>query len=219
MSKIRVLIVDDHILFRDGLKALLLSAPEFELVGEASSGEEAVQLASSLSPDVILMDIRLPGMNGLEATKTILRFGPGVPILSSVHILIVSMLDDDASVLAAMQAGAKGYVLKGATHAELLRALRAVAGGEAIFSPAIATRLTRYLSKLPTPFAPQVFPELTDREREVLRFLAQGATNQEIAERLFLQPKTVRNHISNILAKLQVSGRTEAAKKAREEGL
>jgi DNA-binding NarL/FixJ family response regulator len=213
MTIFRVLIVDDHMLFRDGLKALLLSAPEFELVGEASSGEEAVQLATTLAFEVILMDIKLPGMNGLEATKHILRVKP------NVQVLMVSMLDDDASVLAAMQAGAKGYVLKGATHAELLRAVRAVAGGEAIFSPTIATRLTSYFSKLPTPFAPQVFPELTEREREVLRFLAQGASNQEIAQKLELQPKTVRNHISNILAKLQVGDRAEAAKKAREEGL
>lgn len=213
MKRVRVFIVDDHTLFRDGLKALLLSATEFELVGEASSGEEAVALAPTLEPHVILMDVKLPGINGLEATKQILRLKP------DTHVLIVSMFDDDASVLAAMQAGARGYVLKGATHAELLRALRAVAGGEAIFSPAIATRLTRYFSKLPTPFSPQLFPELTDREREVLRFLAQGASNQEIADRLELQPKTVRNHISNILAKLEVEDRAEAARKAREEGL
>jgi DNA-binding NarL/FixJ family response regulator len=209
----KLLIVDDHTLFRDGLKALLLSAPEFELVGEASSGEEAVNLAALLEPTVILMDIKLPGMNGLEATKEILRVTP------HVQVLIVSMFDDDASVLAAVQAGARGYILKGATHAELLRALRAVAGGEAIFSPAIAARLTRYFAKLPTPFSPQAFPELTEREREVLRFLAQGASNQEIASKLSLQSKTVRNHISNILAKLQVDSRNEAAKKAREEGL
>jgi DNA-binding NarL/FixJ family response regulator len=213
VSKIRALIVDDHILFRDGLKALLQSAPEFELVGEASSGEEAIELAATLSPAFIVMDIRLPGLNGLEATKEILREN------ASLNVLIVSMFDDDASVFAAMQAGARGYVLKGATHAELLRALRAVANGEAIFSPAIATRLTSYFSKLPTPFTPQLFPELTEREREILRFLAQGASNQEIAVRLELQPKTVRNHISNILAKLQVADRNEAARRAREEGL
>jgi DNA-binding NarL/FixJ family response regulator len=213
VSKIRALIVDDHILFRDGLKALLQSAPEFELVGEASSGEEAIELAATLSPAFIVMDIRLPGLNGLEATKEILREN------ASLNVLIVSMFDDDASVFAAMQAGARGYVLKGATHAELLRALRAVANGEAIFSPAIATRLTSYFSKLPTPFTPQLFPELTEREREILRFLAQGASNQEIAVRLELQPKTVRNHISNILAKLQAADRNEAARRAREEGL
>jgi DNA-binding NarL/FixJ family response regulator len=213
VSGVRALIVDDHTLFRDGLKALLLSLPDFELVGEASSGEEAVQLASKLDPTVILMDIKLPGINGLESTKDILRLKP------DIHVLIVSMFDDDASVFAAMQAGARGYVLKGATHGELLRALKAVALGEAIFSPAIATRLTRYFSKLPMPFSPQLFPELTEREREVLRFLAQGASNQEIALRLELQPKTVRNHISNILAKLQVPDRTQAAKRAREEGL
>jgi DNA-binding NarL/FixJ family response regulator len=213
VSKIRALIVDDHILFRDGLKALLQSAPEFELVGEASSGEEAIELAATLSPAFIVMDIRLPGLNGLEATKEILREN------ASLNVLIVSMFDDDASVFAAMQAGARGYVLKGATHAELLRALRAVANGEAIFSPAIATRLTSYFSKLPTPFTPQLFPELTEREREILRFLAQGASNQEIALRLELQPKTVRNHISNILAKLQAADRNEAARRAREEGL
>lgn len=212
-AKVQVLIVDDHMLFRDGLKALLQTAPEFRLIGEASSGEEAVELAALLNPEVVLMDIKLPGINGLEATRQIVRVSP------NMRVLIVSMFDDDASVLAAMQAGARGYILKGATHAELLRALRAVAGGEAIFSPTIATRLSKYFSKLPTPFTPQIFPELTEREREILRFLTQGASNQEIASKLTLQPKTVRNHISNILAKLQVEDRTEAAKKAREEGL
>jgi DNA-binding NarL/FixJ family response regulator len=213
MTPVRVLVVDDHALFRDGLRALLQTESDFVLSGEASSGEEAVQLAVALEPEIILMDIKLPGINGLEATREILRRRP------KIHVLIVSMFDDDASVLAAMQAGARGYLLKGSTHAELVRALQAVANGEAIFSPVIATRLPRYFAKLPAPFAPQVFPELTRREREILHFLAQGASNQNIAGKLALQPKTVRNHISNILAKLQVADRNEAAKKAREEGL
>jgi DNA-binding NarL/FixJ family response regulator len=212
MEKIRVLIVDDHTLFRDGLKALLLTEREFELVAEASSGEEALDLISQTNFNVVLMDIKMPGMNGIEATKEIVRRQP------QAHVLVVTMLDDDASVFAAMQAGARGYVLKGITHSELLRALRAVAGGEAIFSPTIAERMTGYFAKLPTPYAPPLFPELTEREREVLRLLAQGASNQDIAGRLELQPKTVRNHISNILAKLQVEDRTEAALKAKEKG-
>jgi DNA-binding NarL/FixJ family response regulator len=213
LKKIRVLIVDDHTLFRDGLKALLLTAGEFELVAEASSGEEALAAVRTLEIDVVLLDIKMPGLNGIEATREMVRLKP------KIHILVVTMLDDDASVLAVMQAGARGYVLKGVTHEELLRALRAVAGGEAIFSPAIAERMTKYFSKLPPPYAPPPFPELTEREREVLRLLAQGASNQEIALRLELQSKTVRNHISNILAKLQVSDRKEAARKANERGL
>jgi DNA-binding NarL/FixJ family response regulator len=212
-EKIRVLIADDHTLFRDGLKALLLAESEFELVGEASSGEEVLELVKHVTLDVVMMDIKMPGLNGIEATRDIVRLKPGV------RVLVVTMLDDDASVFAAMQAGARGYVLKGITQSELLRALHAVAGGEAIFSPTIAERMTDYFAKLTVPYAPPLFPELTEREREVLGLLARGANNHEIARRLELQPKTVRNHISNILAKLQVADRTEAALKAKEAGL
>jgi DNA-binding NarL/FixJ family response regulator len=210
---LRVLICDDHTLFRDGLRALLASAPDTELAGEATTGDEAVENAANLQPDVVLMDIQMPGINGIEATRRILNESP------HIKILVVTMFEDDNSVFLAMRAGAHGYVLKGAKHEEMLRAIRAVAGGEAIFSPAIATRLIDFFSRMPPKLPRQAFPELTDREREVLELIAQGYKNAEIAQRLVLGEKTVRNHVSNILSKLQVADRTEAALRAREAGL
>jgi DNA-binding NarL/FixJ family response regulator len=213
MDRIRILIADDHTLFRDGLRALLLSAPDTELVGEATTGEEAITLAASLQPDVIIMDIQMPGANGIEATRQIVHASP------HIGILIVTMFEDDHSVFSAMRAGARGYVLKGASHAETLRAIQAVGSGEAIFSPAIAVRLMDFFANMRPVMSPQVFPELSEREREILALIAQGHTNAEIAERLVLSPKTVRNHVTNILSKLQVADRTEAILRAREAGL
>ncbi len=212
-DKIRVLIADDHTLFRDGLRGLLASAPDTEFVGEAATGQEAISLAASLQPDLIIMDLQMPVINGIEATRQIVETSP------HIHILVVTMFDDDRSVFAAMRAGARGYLLKGANHAETLRAIRAVGSGEAIFSPAVAARLIDYFANI-RPAAPaQVFPELTEREREVLKLIAQGYKNAEIASQLVLSLKTVRNHITNILSKLQVADRAQAILRARQAGL
>jgi DNA-binding NarL/FixJ family response regulator len=212
MERIRVLIADDHPLFRDGVRTLLQSVPETEVVGEASTGEEAMTQAATLQPDVILMDLHMPGQNGIEATRAILRVSP------HIGILVLTMFEEDDSVFAAMRAGARGYLLKGADQAEILRAIHAVSHGEAIFSPAIAERLRQYFAALGQAPHSQSFPDLTDREREVLGLIAQGHSNGEIASRLVLSQKTVRNHVSNIFSKLQVADRAQAIIRAREAG-
>ncbi len=211
MEPLRVLVADDHPLFRDGMHGLLDSVEETEVVGEAGSGEEAVELAGTLRPDVILMDIKMPGMSGIEATREILVRE------RNVGILVVTMLEDDDSVFAAMRAGALGYLLKGAQQEEVLRAIRAVANGEAIFGPGIARRVMGFFST-ERPKAPQVFPELTDREREILALISRGRGNAEISSELFLSLKTVQNHVSNIFRKLQVADRAQAVIRAREAG-
>lgn len=208
----RVLVADDHQLFRDGLRSLVRAMPDAELVGEAADGLEAVALADSSRADVVVMDLRMPRIDGIEATRRILTGR------SDVHILVVSMLDDDASVFAAMRAGARGYVLKGARHEEVTAAIRSVQRGEAIFGAGIAARMANYFAHL-TPTVEDSFPELTRTERDVLRLLAEGLQNPQIAERLFLAPKTVRNNVSSILTKLNVADRTEAALRAREAGV
>ena len=213
MDTIRILIADDHPIFREGLRALLASAPEVEFAGEATTGDEAVSLASSLQPDVIIMDIQMPGINGIEAARRISAMSP------HIGILMVTMFDDDPSVFSAMRAGARGYILKGANHAEMVRALRAVSNGEAIFSPNIAARMMEFFGSMKPAATPQAFPELSEREREILNLIAQGYKNAEIADRLVISAKTVRNHVSNILSKLQVAGRAEAIVRAREAGL
>ena len=215
MSRIRVLIADDHPVFRYGLRALLQTeASTIEVVGEAATGEEVITFATQVNPEVILMDVNMPGLNGIEATRRILAATP------QVGILMLTMFDDDESVFAAMRAGARGYLLKGAEGEETIRAIKAVSQGEAIFSPAIARRLMGYFatSRKNSQTAP-LFPELTEREWEVLTLLAQGYTNPAIAERLVLSPKTVRNHVSTIFSKLQVAGRAEAIVRARDAGL
>lgn len=210
--EIRILIVDDHASFRSGLRALLATAPDLAVVGEASSGVEAITSASSLQPDVILMDVTMPDGDGIEATRRILDGSP------HVAIVILTMDGGDEPVLAALRAGARGYVLKGAQRMELFRAIRAVASGEALFGPDIARRLSSYLGPVDAPPAPP-FPGLTDREREILDLIAAGRSNAEITSRLVVSPKTVRNHVSNIFSKLGVRDRAEAIVIAREAGM
>ena len=212
-ESIRVLIADDHPLFRDGMRGLLGSLPDMEVVGEASSGEQAIELARELQPDVILMDIKMPGINGIEATREILHTSP------RIGVLVVTMFEDDDSVFAAMRAGARGYLLKDSSGQEVGHAIRAVASGEAIFGPGVAQRLISFFSA-PSPAMPErAFPELTDREEEILSLVAQGKINQQIAKELFVSLKTVRNHVSNIFLKLQVADRAQAVIRAREAGL
>ena len=211
-TRLRVLIADDHPLFRDGLRGLLESVGDVEVVGEAASGETAVSLALNLQPDVILMDLNMPGLDGIEATHRILHDSP------RANVLVVTMYEDDESVFAALRAGARGYLLKGASQAETLRAIRAVANGGAIFGPGVAARVMSYFAA-PRRAGPHIFPELTEREQEILQLIGQGCTNEAIAEQLVLSLKTVRNHVSNICGKLQVADRAQAVLRAREAGL
>jgi DNA-binding NarL/FixJ family response regulator len=210
---IHVLIADDSQAARTGLRALLKAVPDVQLVGEAAGGEESMRLAERQQPDVILMDLHMPDVNGIEATRQIVDTSP------HIAVLVLTMYDDDDSVFAAMQAGARGYLLKGASKSEMLRAIRDVAGGAAIFSPAIARRMMNYFNKIRKQPAASAFPELTPREREVLTLMAQQHSNHEIAESLSLSPKTVRNYTSNIFAKLQVADRAGAILKAKDAGL
>jgi DNA-binding NarL/FixJ family response regulator len=212
-ARLRVLIADDHPLFRDGLRAMFESEPDMELVGEAATGEEAVALAAELHPDVVLMDVQMPDLDGIEATRRVLAAS------SETKVLVVTMFENDASVLAAMRAGAHGYVVKGMRSVDAIRAVRAVAEGEAIFSPVIAERLARLLSETRQEAPPEVFPELTERERQTLHLVAQGHNNAAIAARLYLSPKTVRNYITSIFDKLHFADRSEAIVRAREAGL
>jgi len=210
---IRVLIADDHPLYREGMRGRLERAPDMEVVGEAASGDEAVRLAEELQPDVILMDIKMPGKNGIEATREVLAAN------AEVGVLVLTMFEDDDSVFAAMRVGAKGYLLKDSGGTGVLHAIRAVASGEAVFGPGVAERITGFFSA-PRPSASRrAFPELTEREEEVLSLVAQGKSNQQIAKELFVSLKTVRNHVSNIIVKLQVADRAQAVIRAREAGL
>jgi DNA-binding NarL/FixJ family response regulator len=209
---IRVLIVDDHAPFREGLRALLTSVPEMTVAGEAENGEDAIRKAAKLQPDVMLMDIQMPGMNGIEATRLIYQSSP------HIGVIVLTMFEDDDSVFAAMRAGARGYLLKGADQTEILRAIHSVKSGEALFGPGIARRLINFFAQIhPQPENP--FPELTEREHEVLDLLARGMSNSEIAPTLVISQKTVRNHVSNIFNKLQVADRAQAIIRARDAGL
>lgn len=212
MDKLTILIADDHPVFRKGLRALLASMPTTELVGEATTGEEAIHLAEKLQPDVILMDLQMPGGGGLPAIRQIVQTSP------HIRILVVTMFEDDDSVFAAIRAGARGYILKDMNDDDITRAILAVGHGEAIFSPAIAQRMMSFFSARPA-LPPDIFPELTDSERNVLRLMAQGVNNEAIAEELSLSGKTVRNYVSNIFSKLQVADRAQAIVKARDAGL
>jgi DNA-binding NarL/FixJ family response regulator len=213
MEAIRVLIADDHTLFRAGMRSLLQSIEGIEVVGDTSTGQETLTKATELQPDVILMDIQMPDVNGIDATREILRTSP------HIGIIMLTMFRDDESVFMAMRAGARGYVLKGSDQEVMVRAIRAVANGESLFSPEIAKRLVQFFATLEPSVLPDIFPELTAREREVLSLIAQGDNNADIAQKLTITMKTVRNHVSNIFSKLQVADRTQAAIRAREAGL
>jgi DNA-binding NarL/FixJ family response regulator len=211
---LRLLIADDHPAFRAGLRLLLETLTDFEIVvvGEAEDGERALELATELTPDVVVMDLQMPGLGGVETTRRVVAAAP------HIRILVLTMFDDDNSVFAALRAGAHGYVLKGAGQEQLARAIQAVAEGESIFSPAIARRVIESFAR-PGAGRSAAFPELTQREREVLDLIARGLSNPDITRRLVLSPKTVRNHVANILAKLQVRDRSVAIVRAREAGL
>jgi DNA-binding NarL/FixJ family response regulator len=210
---IRILVVDDHPVYRDGLRALIERSPDLELAAEAATGADAVTAAAAEGPDIILMDIRMPGMSGIEATRRILAER------AAARILILTMSEDDDSLFAAMRAGARGYLPKDSDSADLVRAIRAVAGGDVIFGESIATRLQAFFATGPSRAAADPFPELTDREDEVLELIAQGQANREIGARLGISDKTVRNHVANIFNKLQVADRGQAIIRAREAGL
>jgi DNA-binding NarL/FixJ family response regulator len=209
---IRVLVADDHPAFRRGLELMLGEVGDVEVLGFAHNGAEAVELSRELAPDVVLMDLRMPDLDGIEATKRI-NGSPAAPA-----VVVLTMFEDDGSVFAAMRAGARGYLLKGADQEEILRAIRAVAAGEAIFGPEVAARVIAHFAHGSASPA-TAFPALTEREREVLRLIAAGKGNATISHELIISLKTVRNHVSNILAKLQVSDRSAAIVKARQAGL
>jgi len=208
----RILLVDDHPLFLDGVRAALAGAEDLEVVGEAHDVASGVRLAGELQPDVVLMDLNLPDASGIDATRQILAARP------ATRVLVMTMSSDDDAVVAALRAGARGFVVKGAGRADLLQSLRTVAAGGAVFSPAVADRLGAYFAGLAAVPGREAFPQLTEREREVLELLARGYDNRRIARELFLSDKTVRNHVSNVLAKLDVADRAEAAVRARNAG-
>jgi DNA-binding NarL/FixJ family response regulator len=207
-----VLVADDSNAFRSGLAALLASVDDVTLAGEATDGDEAIAAALALQPDVVLMDLNMPGRNGIEATRAIVSAAP------HIAVLVLTMHEDDESVFSAVQAGARGYLVKGARQAELLRALRSVAEGGAVFGPAIARRMVDFFAAAQAGAAAP-FPDLTAREREILDLIARGRANGQIAEQLVLSAKTVRNHVSNIFTKIQVVDRAQAIVKAREAGI
>lgn len=213
MGALRVLLADDHPFFRDGMRMFLETAPDIAVVGEAATGDEAVVQATALAPDVVLMDIKMPGLSGIEATRRILTADP------RVRVLVVTMFDDDATVFTAMRAGARGYVLKDAAKDDVLAALRAVGRGEAIFGPGIAARVLDVFTGSRPAVPQEAFPALTTRERELLHLMAQGVSNAQIAQLLSLSTKTVANYVSSILGKLQIASRTEAVQRVRDAGL
>ncbi len=210
---IRVLVADDHPVVRDGMRMLFASRDDVEVVGEAGSGEDIVSVVRETRPDVVIMDVHMPGINGIEATRRIVGERP------EVGVLVLTMYDDDDTVFGAMRAGARGYLLKGAQRDDVVRAIESVAQGEAVFGAPLAERITEYFATPAAARRAAPFPELTDREGEILDLAAKGLNNKSIARRLVLSEKTVRNHVSNIFTKLQVADRTEAIIRAREAGL
>ena len=210
---LRILVADDSADFREGIAALLASVDGLELVGEAVDGQQAVEGALHLQPDVVLMDLHMPGRNGIEATRDIVSAAP------HIAVLVLTMHEDDDSVFSAVRAGARGYLVKGARQAELLRALRTVADGGAVFGPAIARRMIGLFEAAASAASATPFPDLTMREREILDLVARGWSNQQIAAQLDLSIKTVRNHVSSVFTKIQVVDRAQAIVKAREAGI
>jgi DNA-binding NarL/FixJ family response regulator len=210
---LRVLVVDDHPVFRFGLRTLLAALSDVRVAGEAATGREAVEAAAGLQPDVVVMDLHLPELNGIEATRKIVETSP------HIAVLVLTMFEDDESVFSAIRAGARGYLLKSAGQVEITRAVRAVGQGEAIFGPAVARRMIKFFANAPSEQAADALPELTGREREVLALIAAGESNAGIARRLVISAKTVRNHVSNIFSKLHVADRAQAIVRARQAGL
>jgi len=210
---VRVVVADDHPMFRYGLAAALAGAPEVEIVGEAADGQELLAVVEQNRPDVVLTDLAMPGLGGTAATRQLLARHP------QLGVLVVTMHEDDENLFGALRAGARGYLLKGADRDDIVRAILNVARGEAVYGPAVARRIVDFFTRAQREYAIQAFPELTGRERDVLNLIATGHRNQEIARRLFLSEKTVRNHVSAILTKLQVPDRAAAVAKARDAGL
>jgi len=210
-APIRVIVADDHPVVRDGLRALIEASPGIELIGEATNGDEVIELARAIRPDVVLMDLAMPGRHGIDATRDIAGNG------WAAAVLILTMFGDDESIFAAMRAGARGYLLKDASHDELRRAIESVGSGEAIFGAGVAQRMVGFFARA-RALGVQPFPDLTDREREVLEEIARGSSNAAIAANLAISVKTVRNHVSTILGKLMVVDRAQAIIRAREAG-
>jgi len=210
---LRIIVADDHPVYRGGLEVLLATVPGIEVAGTAATGTEAVTRAEELMPDVVVMDLNMPELDGIEATRRIVAAHP------SIGVLVLTMHDDDDSVFAAVKAGARGYLLKGADQHEIEHAVHTVAAGGVVFGPALATRIAAYVGNRPDGPAPPSFPQLSARELEVLDLVAAGRNNHAIARELFLSEKTVRNHVSNIFTKLQVADRAEAIVRARDAGL
>ena len=213
MTAVRVLIADDHPVFRSGLRALLEVDPDVVVAGEAGTGAEAVELASRLRPDLVMMDLHMPDLDGIAATKQILHHDP------DARIMVFTMFDDDDSVFAAMRAGARGYLLKGSSPGDVIHAVHLVISGGAMFGPAVAQRVIEFFARPRPAGRIAVFPQLTDREHEILDLVARGQSNSTIAARLYISEKTVRNHVSSIFAKLAVADRAQAVARARDAGL
>jgi DNA-binding NarL/FixJ family response regulator len=211
-DSIRVVLADDHPMFVDGLRAALEHDQSIALVGVAVDGRDAVAQACELQPDVVVMDLHMPELDGIEATRALATEAP------SVRVLVLTMFEQDESIWAAIRAGARGYLLKGARQQEIVRAIHAVAAGEMLLGPAIASRMNEFFASGQRE-APVAFPDLTTREREILDLIASGSSNAQIAQRLYLSAKTVRNNITNIFRKLDVTDRAQAIVKAREAGL
>ena len=211
-DQVRVLIADDHPVFRDGLASLLATQPDVAVVATAADGAEAVRLSAELAPDVVVMDLQMPEMNGIEATRAIAEAQP------DVRVLVFTMGEEDGTVLSAMRAGARGYLVKGAGQDEVARAISTVHAGGLVFGSSLALRIADLLSGAAAPDR-SAFPQLTDRELEILDLIAAGKNNAQIASALYLAPKTVRNNVSNILAKLQATDRADAIIRARDAGL